>query len=71
MIENEYTPFCLTKEEKESDLWKKLESYFKKRINVEREMNDSIRPETHTNFTRGKILVYKEFIELGRTEEEQ
>lgn len=71
MIENEYTPFGLTKEEKESDLWKKLEIYFKKRINVEREMNDNIRPENHTNFTRGKILVYKEFIELGRTEEEQ
>ncbi|MCP5244872.1 MAG: hypothetical protein H6937_02430 [Burkholderiales bacterium] len=65
MSENEYTPFSLTKEEKESDLWKKLENHFQERINVEREVNDSIRSEDYTNFTRGKILAYKEIVGLG------
>lgn len=67
----QYITFKLTKEEIESDLWKKLQSYFEGRLSVARKENDPIRPENNTNLTRGKILAYKEFIELGHTEEDQ
>lgn len=62
---DEYKPFGLTKEELNSALWKKLKGHFEKRLDVARQENDIIRPEDYTNLTRGRILAYKEFIELG------
>jgi hypothetical protein len=62
-------PFKLTREELNSALWKKLQIHFKERLDIARQENDYNHDERTTAKIRGRITAYKEFLELGETEE--
>lgn len=63
----EYKPFKLTREETNSALWKKLSEHFKERLDVAREENDNMLDDKATARLRGRIMAYKEILELGET----
>ena len=60
--------FELSKAEKESALWKKLEKHFEERLEVLRKQNDSDMSIEETARQRGKIALCKEILGLGRDE---
>ena len=66
-----YEDLVLTKEELDSALWKKLEAHNKERLNKIRKRNDSPDlDEMETAFTRGEVLVCKQFLLLNPENED-
>lgn len=66
----EHKPFALTREELNSVLWKKLQTHFRERLDTTRQENDYMhQDERVTAKIRGRITAYKEFLELGETDE--
>lgn len=66
----EHKPFKLTREELNSALWEKLQAHFRERLDTARQENDYMhQDERVTAKIRGRITAYKEFLELGETEE--
>ena len=62
-------PLKLTREELSSVLWKKLQDHFRDQLDIARQENDYNHDERMTTKIRGRITAYKEFLELGETEE--
>lgn len=56
----------LTKEDRETPLWKKIEGHCLAVIQELREMNDFPMPEIVTNSIRGKIEAYKDILDLNQ-----
>ena len=57
--------FCLTREERLSPLWVRLESSLKERLDTARRKNDGALSAEDTARLRGRIAVLKELLELG------
>lgn len=56
----------LTRAERESTMWRKLEAYYVRYLNILREANDDLSSrEIETAVRRGKIAEVKDFLALG------
>ena len=58
----------LTRSEKDSALWKKIEQYLQHKIDVCRRKNDGDLTEGETAKLRGRILAHKELLVLGESQ---
>lgn len=57
--------FELTKQERESSVWKKLEAHYKGRLELRRTQNDGDKSAEETAKLRGRIAEIKELLGLG------
>lgn len=60
--------FELTREERDSSLWKKLDKHLNERLDIARRQNDLDSSVEATAKLRGRIQELKSFIALGREE---
>jgi hypothetical protein len=59
-------PFVLTKDERDSKLWRKLMKHWEERLTSLRIQNDSDRSETDTALLRGRIAEVKANMALDK-----
>lgn len=59
-------PFALTISDRQSDLWKRLEAYWKVRVEMLRSQNDGDKDPIPTAKLRGQIAELKTTLALGR-----
>lgn len=58
--------FELTKHERDSAVWKKLEAHYKAKLELRRTQNDSDKSAEETAKLRGRISEIKELLGLGQ-----
>lgn len=60
------TPFILTKEDKDSKLWRKLMAHWEDKLSTLRAQNDGDKPESATAALRGRIAECKANLALDK-----
>lgn len=59
-------PLILTRDERNSPLWRKLVAHMTDQVDQLREQNDADRGEVETARLRGRIAAYKAMLELNK-----